>query len=153
MRLCDFPGCEKYHYAKGYCVAHWRQLKRARPLTSLWTPNRNCDFPGCTEPHRRNGLCNSHSTQQRMGIPLREIEPKVIDLSKRGEKNRRDCRRRANLLRNAPGFHSEAQVKDRIAYFGDRCAYCSGPYEHIDHAIPLSKGGSLWPSNLVPSCS
>lgn len=26
MRVCEKPGCEKRHYAKGYCVIHYRRL-------------------------------------------------------------------------------------------------------------------------------
>lgn len=37
----------------------------------------------------------------------------------------------------------------------DRCLYCNcmlGGDEHIDHLIPLSRGGTNWPENLALSC-
>ena len=32
---CDFPGCERPHYALGYCQGHRRQLLDERPLAPL----------------------------------------------------------------------------------------------------------------------
>lgn len=64
------------------------------------------------------------------------------------------CRRRARN-RNAAGFCSSLQLKWRLEYHGYKCVYCGKDVRkncHVDHMIPLSKGGSNWPSNLVPSC-
>ncbi|WNI28612.1 HNH endonuclease [Streptomyces sp. ITFR-6] len=33
------------------------------------------------------------------------------------------------------------------------CVYCPGPFEHIDHVVPLSRGGEHGIENLVPSCA
>lgn len=33
------------------------------------------------------------------------------------------------------------------------CIYCGGKFEHIDHVIPLSRGGSHSIGNLAPSCA
>ena len=60
--------------------------------------------------------------------------------------------RRAREL-NATGFTTDQQLADRMAYYGFQCIYCSGPFEHVDHFVPLVRGGSNWPANLVPSCS
>lgn len=35
----------------------------------------------------------------------------------------------------------------------DKCVYCGGEFEHTDHAIPLSRGGSHSVDNVVPACS
>lgn len=61
-------------------------------------------------------------------------------------------RRRARKQR-APGACSREQLQARVAFYGGRCAYCGGPYEHIDHVIPLSRGGANWPANLRPACA
>lgn len=42
---------------------------------------------------------------------------------------------------------------DVIAAHGDACAYCGGPFEHLDHAIPISKGGPHTLANVRPSCA
>jgi len=53
---------------------------------------------------------------------------------------------------NAPGFVTAEQLQARIDFYGGLCAYCSRSYECIDHVIPLSRGGSNWPANLMPAC-
>ena len=61
--------------------------------------------------------------------------------------------RRARI-KGAPGDCSVEQLRGRIDYYGGMCSYCKvAPFEHIDHAIPVSRGGSNWPSNLRPACS
>ncbi|WP_097965810.1 HNH endonuclease [Streptomyces sp. or20] len=32
------------------------------------------------------------------------------------------------------------------------CAFCGGPYEDIEHLVPISKGGEHSIANIVPSC-
>jgi 5-methylcytosine-specific restriction endonuclease McrA len=60
------------------------------------------------------------------------------------------------MLREAPGKCSDQQWQARCEYFGWLCWYCRTPLceETVtqDHRIPISKGGSNWPSNLVPAC-
>lgn len=53
----------------------------------------------------------------------------------------------------AGGCATAAQVRARIDYYGGVCAYCGGPYEHLDHVIALARGGTNWPANLRPSCA
>ena len=60
-------------------------------------------------------------------------------------------RRRARKM-SAAGNTSAAQLQARVDFYGNRCAYCSGSYEAVDHVIPLSRGGSNWPANLRPAC-
>jgi len=62
-------------------------------------------------------------------------------------------RRRAREA-NAPGDATAEQVKARFDYYGNKCVYCStGENLHVDHRIPLSRGGSNWPANLAPACA
>lgn len=57
--------------------------------------------------------------------------------------------------RNAPGRHTAADVQtigDRQKW---RCAWCAKPCRddyHVDHIVPLVKGGSNWPDNLCIAC-
>lgn len=44
------------------------------------------------------------------------------------------------------------ELNYRMSVFGFLCSYCGGQFEHIDHVIPLSKGGKHCLSNLRPSC-
>ena len=63
-----------------------------------------------------------------------------------------DDRKRAKRAK-ALGTATFEQIKARIDFYGNRCAYCGGPYEHVDHVIPLARGGSNWPANLRPACA
>lgn len=55
---------------------------------------------------------------------------------------------------NAAGFASVDAVKARADYYGNKCAYCKRKQaEHIDHVIPLVRGGTNWPANLRPACA
>jgi 5-methylcytosine-specific restriction endonuclease McrA len=61
--------------------------------------------------------------------------------------------RRARI-RGAAGSCSVEQLQARIDYYGGLCSYCKvSPFEHVDHAIPVARGGTNWPSNLRPACS
>jgi 5-methylcytosine-specific restriction endonuclease McrA len=44
------------------------------------------------------------------------------------------------------------QLAQRMAYWGNRCYMCGGPFEHVDHFIPLALGGPHCLSNLRPAC-
>lgn len=65
--------------------------------------------------------------------------------------------RRKAREKNAQGTFNSNQWLSRFNLYGGRCAYCSCSVTldsvHIDHVIPLSLGGSNWPSNLVPACA
>lgn len=62
-------------------------------------------------------------------------------------------RRRAKLM-GANGSYSKDDVRDLLKTQGRFCRYCQTPLTkfHVDHFIPLARGGSNWPSNLVLSC-
>jgi 5-methylcytosine-specific restriction endonuclease McrA len=62
---------------------------------------------------------------------------------------RRRARKRNQLL--GPPF-TIAQLDQRMSVFGHCCAYCSGPFEEVDHVIPLAKGGAHCLANLRPAC-
>ncbi len=42
--------------------------------------------------------------------------------------------------------------ENTLAAFSRACAYCAGPYEQMDHVLPLERGGPHCLANLVPSC-
>ena len=45
-------------------------------------------------------------------------------------------------------------VAEMVAYWGngERCIYCDGPFQEIDHMIPVGLGGHHVISNVAPSC-
>lgn len=73
-------------------------------------------------------------------------------VSRNPDKVRAGTLLRGRRSKNAPGIATPEQIAARAAYFGNVCSYCGGPYEHVEHAIPLSRGGTNWPANIRPSC-
>ena len=61
-------------------------------------------------------------------------------------------RRRAKIREATVVPFSQEELLKRMAYFGNKCWMCGGPFEHIDHVKPISKGGPHMLSNLRPSC-
>lgn len=64
--------------------------------------------------------------------------------------------RRSHRNRTAAGTHSQEEWIARVSYFGWLCRYCGIRLTENtlvkDHQLPLARGGSNWPANLVPSC-
>ena len=62
-------------------------------------------------------------------------------------------RRRARALGFAPVVRSFTR-DEMIAYWGNgkRCIYCDGPFEEIEHLIPVGMGGHHVIENVAPSC-
>ena len=70
------------------------------------------------------------------------------------ERKKASSHKRRALKANADGSATAEQIKARFQYHENRCYYCGDNESglHIEHRIPLSRGGSNWPANLVPSC-
>ena len=71
----------------------------------------------------------------------------------RAQKNDANHEYRARLAGVASTATAEHEKAIKAAYKG-RCAYCGRKPKQltIDHVIPLAKGGSHIPENLVPAC-
>lgn len=64
-------------------------------------------------------------------------------------------RNRKARVRRASGKHSGADVLAQHERQRGRCFWCGekvGSKYHVDHVVPLSKGGSNGPSNIVIAC-
>lgn len=59
-------------------------------------------------------------------------------------------RRRARIAKNGFETYSLTDVYEESDY---RCAYCSGPIEHLDHIIPVAKGGADTRTNVIGACA
>lgn len=72
------------------------------------------------------------------------------------EKAKAAKQRRRALRVKAQGSHTEKDVRHMRECQRDRCYYCGKEFEngkyHVDHVIPLSRGGSNSPDNLVLAC-
>jgi 5-methylcytosine-specific restriction endonuclease McrA len=63
-------------------------------------------------------------------------------------------RRRARIA-GAPGadYTTADHIRSRWEMWGNKCRYCGEPANTTDHRIPIARGGSNFPANLVPCCS
>jgi 5-methylcytosine-specific restriction endonuclease McrA len=71
------------------------------------------------------------------------------------EKARVWRRGRRARLRNAKGVFTEADVKAILRSQSYRCYWCRDDISeehHNDHFVPLARGGSNWPENIVGAC-
>jgi len=72
------------------------------------------------------------------------------------EKIRHNTLNRIARKKAAPGKYTLADIEQLYENQCDLCAYCGirlfGEY-HVDHVIPLIKGGSNWPDNLLLTCA
>jgi hypothetical protein len=75
------------------------------------------------------------------------------------EISRRHDKRRSERARAAEGTHTDEDVFKLLNLQKHKCANCKCCVKksyHLDHIMPLAKGGSNWPSNLqvlCPSCN
>lgn len=64
-------------------------------------------------------------------------------------------RNRRARLRNAQGAHRHSDVMNQISSQSCLCFWCKSSLDagyHVDHYIPLARGGSNFPTNIVISC-
>lgn len=164
MRDCGFPDCGRPYYANGRCEAHDRQAARNRPLKPIrekaapGSYGPTCALTDCGKRHYAKGFCRSHygsycrsqlTTEERERRRERDREyARANRVAFRVHTNKSDARRKS-----APMLEfTTAQVMERMAYWGNRCWICSGPFESIDHVKPIAKGGWHILANLRPSC-
>lgn len=48
---------------------------------------------------------------------------------------------------------SNSEWMEILEYHSFLCFYCDAPWEHMDHFVPLSKGGTHTADNVVPACA
>ena len=75
--------------------------------------------------------------------------------AKHPEQIRANHSRRRAVIRKAVGKHSPADVKTQYQRQNGLCMWCSQPLPkryHTDHVVPLIRGGSNSPDNIVCAC-
>lgn len=168
-RIC--PGCkvdrpvDQYSAATGRCkscVAAEAKVKRLACAPVLlpaihcivcaarFIPDRGstyCCSVECSDVRKRQMDAYYHAVDPQLGARRRyqQANPDV--------RVQIEARRRARRAGATAARITRQQISARMAYFGNRCWMCGGPFEAIDHVKPLSKGGPHIPANLRPSCA
>jgi 5-methylcytosine-specific restriction endonuclease McrA len=62
------------------------------------------------------------------------------------------ARRRARLRDALVVPFTRERLDARLAYFGERCWVCGGPFQEVDHVIAIARGGPHCLANLRPIC-
>lgn len=68
-RTCELPDCDKKHYGKGLCAAHYRRLQRGQELRPIIAPygrenDRRCEHSWCERfSVTDDGYCVEHYAQ------------------------------------------------------------------------------------------
>lgn len=78
MRGCTVEGCDRTHYALGYCNMHWtRRRKHGDPLVGERCRPHPCSIDGCARRAESRGWCNAHYKRwKRNGTPT-PVPPSV----------------------------------------------------------------------------
>lgn len=99
--------------------------------------------------------------------PHRQRSRAWHEANRRHDQEVANARRRANVERarlvqkiararrmKAPRIpFTPEQLLAKVAFWGNQCAYCGGPFEAVDHVIALNRGGWHCLANLRPACA
>ena len=168
-RVC--PGCKVDKPLDGYsastgrckaCVADQRRVSRLS-LESVPLPEIHCIM--CSTrfvPRSTKGNCCSESCSRARKSQIDRYYSRV-DGNKQSKQRwqaenpesrvNTAARRRARKVGSQVASFGKAEIAARMAYFGNRCWMCRGPFECIDHVKPLAQGGPHILANLRPACS
>lgn len=61
-----------------------------------------------------------------------------------------------NTRARAAGLIADLSIEEWIAILDEhnyKCAYCGGPFECMEHKIPVAAGGGTTKGNVIPSCN
>lgn len=142
------------------CSSHLQKLRRAERLTEIRQRDREY-----YNHHRDEIIEAQHQRRLRDGgVVVRSWrfnnKDKVREATRTYSRSHKDVRRaiqqkrRARKL-NAPGTHTAADIRLLLKSQKNNCWWCGknvGDNYHVDHRIPLSRGGSNAPENLCISC-
>lgn len=175
-RTCSVEGCGQVRKARGLCLKHYKADYYQRNKAVLdarqrqWVTDNRAKVREKSnryyQRHREQCLSATRDWQRRNAERLTEERRKrywrerdrwraydkkwrEANPEKHNEKERRRRARKRGVL-TIP-FTAE-QLAQRMAYYGDRCWMCGGPFEHIDHVKPLAADGPHILANLRPAC-
>lgn len=146
-KLKENPNFYKEQYYKSHCKSlqrareyYYRNREKCLTECKLWRKN-NHDLMIKTMRQWKKNNRERYLESHRLWMKNNSEHVKLYNM-----------KRRANKRKVTIQDFSLQKFNDRMSIFGFKCVYCGGPFEHIDHAIPLSKGGKHCLANLRPSC-
>lgn len=97
------------------------------------------------------------SAGQLSQLPQITDKPKRIKPATPGKPDPEMKRYEAQIIRaqeaNLPATLLFGEWIATLNHFNFQCAYCGGPYEIIEHFVPMALGGGTTKGNCVPACT
>lgn len=138
---CVEPRCDKLGASRGMCSKHYSQFK-AKLVAA--------------DPVKREALKAYHRAQKKAEYARDPNIPRLrAKLWRQANPAKFRAIRAKYRLRLDRAQHipfTDDQLRAKIAFWGDRCWMCHGPYDAVDHVKPLSKGGWHALLNSRPAC-
>lgn len=129
-------------------------------VTARLTSHGRCVECGKEDDRRRYAKKRDAILAYRAELYLRQAEEmrqRTRDWRKNNpDKAREQWRNRKAAKRHAEGKHSADDVKMLATWQRHKCAWCAARIKsgfHVDHIVPISKGGTNWPRNLQLLCA
>lgn len=131
---------DDFHYQK------WGKFSRKAACKSCRNKE-NKKYKRNIEKDKISNRLYYKKNKERIKKAHQEYRNKNRELIRLWNKNRR------YKNKGAIGVLTKESLDARFNYYGYRCKYCgSGDKLTIDHRIPLSRGGTNLPANIVPAC-
>ncbi len=137
-------------YNRAYYIKNQSKVKETVRKYRLENPEiirkRKADY------HKRNKdkIIMKVSEWQKNNPERVKLQRKLFGKRHRQEMNMRAAQRRARIRNNGVFFVTKKEIKKLYA---SPCFYCGADAEHIDHLIPISRGGRHSIGNLLPACA
>lgn len=155
------PSCEVFRRKMKTC----KQCNVPKPETDFYVNRHQCK-PCAIETQKKWNAGNTDSRRKYREDWHARNADRMYDIRKeyRQRPERKAAQRVHNLTRiarekNAEGFHTPSCIRMLMHKQNGMCARCGCDIQrryHIDHIIPLVRGGSNWPTNLqllCPTCN
>ena len=139
MRICSVEECDRKHYGRGYCNAHWQQVFKLKidpkPIRE-WGPGipgepRFCTFPECGKRHEAHGLCPGHLAQFKKGEVLHGLRSKppifcIVPSCRKRTRRNALCDRHSSLVKK---YKTDPIFLQGLLDGADKCEACRGPFD------------------------
>jgi hypothetical protein len=140
-QACGSDGCAKHAQSRGLCKFHYAQVLTSEVKTD---PVRMAARREASRRHRTLAFAINPAKARTYARAWRVKNPAAARLN--------DHRKRLRKLAAPTLAFTADQFNQRMAYWGNCCWMCGGPFEAVDHVKPISRGGAHALMNVRPSC-